>query len=102
MIELREYQSAAIQKMRDEISLGKKRVVFVLPTGGGKSVVFGQIIKNAYERTNKILWIVHRRNLVLQMKETLETYFGIAPGIIMQGFESDLSNPGSDSNSSDI
>ena len=45
-MQLRDYQEKAIQKMRQVISSGKKRIVFVLPTGGGKSVVFGQIIKN--------------------------------------------------------
>lgn len=91
-MELRAYQQKAIPEMREQIKAGHKKIVFVLPTGGGKSIVFGQIIKNAYDKGKVVLWLVHRRNLVMQMKDVLETHFGISPGVIMSGFKTDMSN----------
>lgn len=84
---LRDYQERAVKEVRAVISSGLKRVVMVLPTGAGKSIIFAEIIRLAREKGNSILWLVHRRNLVTQMQETLHK-FGIEAGIIMSGIES--------------
>jgi superfamily II DNA or RNA helicase len=47
-----------------------------------------EIIRLALEKGNTVLWLVHRRNLVYQMRDTLKM-FGIEPGIIMAGEKSD-------------
>ena len=93
MVELRDYQNRAIEKLREVFRSGKRRPVMVLPTGAGKSIVFGQIISNILERGNAVLWIVHRRNLVKQMQDVLMDHFGIDAGIIMAGIESDTNQP---------
>lgn len=90
---LREYQERAIGRLREALKSGHKKPVMVLPTGGGKSIIFGQVITNIVENGKKILWIVHRRNLVNQMKSVLENHFGIEPGVIMAGVEPDTSKP---------
>lgn len=92
-MELRDYQQNGIDRLRDTIRSGKKRPLMVLPTGGGKSHIFGQVISNVLENDKKVLWLVHRRNLVYQMKGILETHFDIHPGIIMAGVDSDTDNP---------
>lgn len=89
-MELRDYQIRAIEKLREVLRFGKRKPVMVLPTGGGKSVIFGQIIANIIENGKKVLWIVHRRNLVHQMKETLQDHFDIEAGIVMAGEEPDV------------
>lgn len=93
MAVLREYQIKAIDRLRETLQSGKRKPVMVLSTGGGKSITFGQIIANAVQKGKIILWIVHRRNLVTQMRDVLIKEFGITPGIIMSGFESDIENP---------
>jgi DNA repair protein RadD len=93
MAELRSYQKNAIDKLRETLQGGKRKPVMVLSTGGGKSITFGQIIANAVEKGKIVLWIVHRRNLVTQMRDVLIKEFGITPGVIMAGFESDIENP---------
>ena len=90
MSQLRTYQEQAIEKMRQAIRQGYRKIVFVLPTGGGKSHVFGQIIRNAVDKGNTVLWLVHRRNLVLQMQDVLRDHFEIEAGVIMSGVESNL------------
>jgi len=88
MPELRDYQEKAITELREYIKNGLTKVIMALPTGGGKSIIFGKIIANAVERGKTILWLVHRRNLVYQMRDVLEQ-FGIECGLIMAGNESD-------------
>lgn len=87
---LREYQERAILLLREHIKQGLRKIIMALPTGGGKSIIFGQIIVNAIDKGNTILWLVHRRNLVYQMKDVLEQ-FGIDCGLIMAGNESNTS-----------
>ena len=89
---LRDYQRRAVLKVRESFLSGNKSVVMVMPTGAGKSVVFGEIIRLAVEKGSKVLWLVHRRNLVHQMRDTLER-FGIQAGVIMAGVESNTDEP---------
>ena len=71
---LREYQ----QKMVDDIMLStdKKRILSVLPTGGGKSVVIASLINNTYTAIALIILvpIVIIASLVLvACREQLDT-----------------------------
>jgi superfamily II DNA or RNA helicase len=56
------------------------------------SVIFGKIIENALDKEKTVLWLVHRRNLVYQMRDVL-AQFGIDCGIIMAGNESNTKLP---------
>lgn len=89
-MELRDYQRTAVDQIRDEIRKGNNRPLMVMPTGAGKSPVFSQIAQSVAGNGKKVLFLVHRRNLVLQLNETLVQHFGIVPGIIMAGIESHL------------
>lgn len=85
---LREYQERAVSQTREAIINGHRKILLVLPTGAGKSFIIAKIISLAVEKGNRVLWLVHRRNLVTQMQETLEK-FGVDAGVIMAGVESD-------------
>lgn len=87
---LREYQTKAVTRVRDAIFKGFKHVVMVSPTGSGKSAVYAEIIKLASGKGNKSLFLVHRRNLVIQMIETLKHHGINDVGIIMAGHETNL------------
>jgi len=92
MPELREYQNTGIESLREAVKNGFKKIVLAMPTGSGKSYLTAQIIKNALDKDKIILWLVHRRNLVLQFKAVLKE-FGVDAGIIMAGIESDTKLP---------
>ena len=62
----------------------------VMPTGSGKSPVFSQIAQSVVANGKKVLFLVHRRNLVFQLNKTLRDHFGVIPGIIMAGVETNL------------
>jgi len=89
---LRGYQTAAVESIRRSIQTGHRKPVMVMPTGAGKSCVFAEIIRLALGKGNRVLWLVHRRNLVLQMRDTLRD-FGIDAGVIMSGVEADVYKP---------
>ena len=48
-----------------------KSAVYVLPTGGGKTVVAGLIAQKVTERGGQVMLVVHRRELVKQAVDTL-------------------------------
>lgn len=76
---LRDYQQECIDKCISSISQGKRRIGVSIATGGGKTVIFSNLIeqlrrvsgKHAY----KTLILVHRRELALQACNTLKRSF---------------------------
>ena len=70
--ELRDYQQDLTQKIFAGWSAGSRRVLAQLPTGGGKTVVIGAIAKQFTQRGEKVLFLAHREELLLQAREKLE------------------------------
>ena len=88
-MELRGYQIVAVDKIRECVRNGQRKPLLQLPTGAGKSHIFGKIIQSIVQNDKRVLWIVHRRNLVFQMRDVLKEYFDVDAGIIMAGVQSD-------------
>ena len=63
---LRPYQLDAIDRVRACIRGGVRRVLIVLPTGGGKTLIASHIIASAVGRGSRVLFLAHRRELVNQ------------------------------------
>lgn len=83
-IVIRLYQKDAIQRMRDAIRRGCRRIILVAPTGAGKTVMAAEIIKCAVEKGKRVLFLAHRRELIHQCSEKLSR-FGVPHGIVMAG-----------------
>lgn len=66
---LRPYQQELINKVRSDYLRGVKHVLVVSPCGSGKSVVIGQILKDLKAKGNRALFLVHRKELIEQMKK---------------------------------
>lgn len=81
----RAYQQDLISRIWQAIADGKRRLLLVLPTGGGKTVLAADIINGALARSWRVLILVHRRELVTQMSRKLHAA-GIDHGIIQAGF----------------
>jgi superfamily II DNA or RNA helicase len=86
-MQLRNYQYEAINMTRLALSKGAKAPLLVLPTGAGKTVIFSDIAKRAIKKKNKVLILVHRRELITQASKKL-TDINVKHGIIAAGFES--------------
>ena len=71
-MELRPYQQELVDKIRQAICSGYQRVCAVLGCGGGKSVIISTIAKAATDRGNRVLFLVHRKELVSQIKRTMD------------------------------
>lgn len=65
-VQPRQYQLAAIERLRALIVAGVMRILFVLPTGGGKTVCFAYIAASAIALGSRILIVAHRRELIDQ------------------------------------
>ena len=88
---LRKYQQQGVNSIRLEYMAGRNRVLYVLPTGGGKTVIFSYIAEQAAAKGNRICILVHRQELVSQTSQALHG-LGVAHGIISAGYTMDLSH----------
>lgn len=69
---LRPYQVEAIERLRGEVRAGRRSVLCVLPTGGGKTVIFSEIVRGAVERQRRCMIVAHRIELIDQAARKLE------------------------------
>lgn len=88
---LRPYQERAITELRAQYAAGKRSVVAVLPTGAGKTVIGSAVIRSAVARGKRVLFLVHRQELLSQSVAKLEASGVTDLRIIQAG--SDLGNP---------
>lgn len=70
MIPLRPYQKDLVTNIRNAIGQGRHSVCAVLGCGGGKSVIQGNIAASATARGNRVLFVVHRKELCQQITNT--------------------------------
>jgi superfamily II DNA or RNA helicase len=84
-MQLRPYQSNDLESIRSELKAGVKRVLYRLPTGGGKTVVAAFMFSSAAKRGMTAWFICHRRELIKQTSRTFKDA-GISHGIVGAGF----------------
>lgn len=90
MIELRDYQSEAVSKIRQSMASGNRKVIYHAATGSGKTATSSDIATRACSLGKKVLFLANRRELIHQAENTLSE-FGLDCGIIMAGVEPNLS-----------
>lgn len=83
-IVLRSYQEEIIEKVKDSIKKGNRRIIIQTWVGGGKTVIASEIMRGAKEKLNRSLFLAPRRQLVYQTAETLNR-FNLNTGLIMAG-----------------
>jgi len=89
-MKLRSYQLEIVDKV---LSNPKSADLIQLATGGGKTVIAGQICNSFLSKGEKVLFLAHREELISQPKEKFFSQFGIDSSIIMAKHESDLEMP---------
>ena len=72
MLVLRPHQEASIERIREYIRAGKRRILLVLATGAGKTYTAGRIIHNVVNGGKRAIFLAHRRELIKQSSETLD------------------------------
>lgn len=83
-MQLRGYQQAGVDALRRLYAAGLQILLYVLPTGGGKTFVFCYIANQAVARGNNVLILVHRKELLLQASRSLSE-LGVKHGLIAPG-----------------
>lgn len=73
---IRAYQTKLIDKLRDSMRQGHKNVMVQSPAGSGKSIIMAEIVKRITFNKLHVLFIVHRRELVRQIRKTF-TKWGV-------------------------
>ena len=68
--ELRPYQGRTIEDIRTSIRQGIRRIMVMLPTGAGKTVIAAEIIRMAREKGNKVAFVVPKIDLIDQSIES--------------------------------
>jgi len=89
---LRPYQLQAVAEIRQAYQARHRSVLFVLPTGGGKTVMFSHITRETAARGNRVCILVHRAELLRQASASLEA-LDVSHGLIAANRSMDLSRP---------
>lgn len=84
MIELRDYQRDAIDKVNAAMAQGSRGTFLVMPTGAGKTVCFTSIIRDTVEAGGRCVILAHRQELIQQAGRSLDA-FGLVHGVIKAG-----------------
>ena len=63
---LRPYQSQLLNLTRAAMGKGDKHILTVAPTGSGKTIMFAEIARGAASKNNRVLILVHRREILRQ------------------------------------
>ena len=90
MLELREYQEDLVSRTRQAFAAGFKAPIIVLPTGGGKTVIFCFVVAGAAAKGNPVWILCHREEILKQISKAL-TSIGQPHGIIHPKFTPDYS-----------
>jgi DNA repair protein RadD len=80
-VNLRDYQSKAIQQLYGWMKNNDGNVCMVLPTGAGKSVIIAEIMRNALQNwpETKTLMLCHQKELLEQNAEKMRQHWPGAP-----------------------
>jgi len=85
MIQLRDYQTDAVTQIRSAYASGAQSVLYVAPTGSGKTCLFAYIVHGARERGKRVLILAHRAELIEQISAALKE-FNVRHGFIAAGY----------------
>lgn len=77
MYEFRPYQEEAKQAVLREWNEGRRRTRLVIPTAGGKTVIFSSIIGEQVKKGHRVLIMAHRGELLEQAADKLKAVTGL-------------------------
>ena len=92
MFQLRDYQQEMIDKVVESLRQGHRKIMIVLPTGGGKTAIASELVRRSYSKNKSSIFMCHRQEL---LDQTYDTYGknGIVPAFIKGGMHPDYNNP---------
>jgi superfamily II DNA or RNA helicase len=92
-MQLRDYQQSLATEVFRAWGENNKRVMLQLPTGGGKTILFGALASEFIARGETVLVLAHREELVVQAADKVGRICSTDPGIIKAGYQPDYTRP---------
>ena len=86
------HQTRSLLATEDGWERGMRAQILRIPTGGGKTITAMEVIRRALAKRQRVMFLVHRDNLVRQAIRAAEGR-GLACGVIKAGFPEDRSEP---------
>ena len=80
-MELRPYQTEAVEAILHQWKEGIRKTLLVLPTGTGKTIVFSEVIRRVVLAGGRVLILAHREELLQQAADKLIRATGIMAGL---------------------
>lgn len=77
-MELRKYQSEAVDAVIGEWDKGRQRTLLVLPTGCGKTICFAKVAERVATQGKRTLILAHRGELLDQARDKIAKVTGLA------------------------
>lgn len=86
-VEARSYQRECLQKADEALIAGRRRMLFEMATGTGKTLTIAMLMKRWLKTAiiSRVLFLVDRIELAKQAKETFDEYLGDWPTVILYG-----------------
>lgn len=72
MFELRDYQQETIDKVYQSMKQGNRRIIVQQPPRTGKTVIMAEIARKTTDKGNRVMFIIHRKEVLAQAKATFE------------------------------
>lgn len=85
VINLRSYQTKAVEDVRTAYAQGRRAPLLVAPCGAGKTTIFSYIAQGSQAKGKRSYILVHREELIRQVSETLRR-FAVPHGFIASGY----------------
>lgn len=83
------FQQDIVDELERKVAAGERRIIIVVPTGGGKTVLASEIIRRGHAASRRSVFLAHRNELLSQAHGKLKA-FGVEAGIIKAGRDRDL------------
>lgn len=86
-IEARPYQLECLKKADSALVAGRRRMLFEMATGTGKTLTIAMLMKRWFQSAiiSRVLFLVDRIELAKQAKETFDEYLSDWPSVILYG-----------------
>lgn len=69
-LQLRDYQLELIDGVYESLKRKNKKIMVISPAGSGKTVTMSEIARRATRKKNRVLFVVHRIEIVHQVRQT--------------------------------
>jgi superfamily II DNA or RNA helicase len=87
-LKLRSYQSQIVESVFNEWKSGVRSTLVVVPTGGGKTIIFADIVQKMQPK--RALILAHREELIWQARDKIEKVTGLKAEIEMGQYKASM------------